>query len=69
MKAVNIERDEEVTKAAVMISKYCNDHDNCSGCTFSFSQVCLLKWTKPDGWYQSLSKVTERRKKNAVAKR
>ncbi len=68
MKPINIEADEQMVKAAVMISKYCTDHENCIGCTFSFSQVCLLKWTKPDGWNQSLSKVMERRKQNAKNK-
>lgn len=68
MKAINIEADEQAVKAAVQISKYCTDHENCKGCTFSFSQVCLLKWAKPEGWNQALTKVTERRKQNAKNK-
>lgn len=60
------ERDKEVIEAANKISTYCDDHkpNNCIGCTFIFSQVCLLKWQKPDGWKASIEKVMERRSKH-----
>ncbi len=62
MNAVNIEQDEKAIEAATMISRYCMDHPNCKGCIFSFSQVCVLKWTKPDHWNESITRVFERRK-------
>lgn len=62
MKAVNIEKDEKALEAAKMLGQYCIDHPNCKGCTFSFSQVCVLKWTKPDHWNESIEKVIARRK-------
>ena len=51
----------ELIKAAKLLSKNCTDHPNCKGCLFSFSQVCILKWTKPEGWNHSIDKVMERR--------
>lgn len=68
MKAVNIERDEKAVEAVDYLTEYCNNHPECRGCMFSFSQVCILKWSKPDGWKQSLSKVLERRENNAKNK-
>lgn len=68
MKAVNIECDEKAIEAVNYLSRFCVDHPECKGCMFSFSQVCILKWTKPDGWDKSLSKVLERRKQNAKNK-
>lgn len=62
MKAVNIERDEKAVEAAKYISQYCADHSKCIQCIFSFSQVCLLKLKKPDGWTASIEKVMDRRK-------
>lgn len=61
MKAINIEQDEKAIDAVKYLSQFCVDHPECKGCMFSFSQVCILKWTKPEGWNQSLSKVLERR--------
>ena len=61
MKAINIERDEKAIEAAKFINEYCKEHDNCKYCIFSFSHVCILKWTDPDGWNHSISKVYERR--------
>ena len=68
MKAVNIEHDEKAVEAAQYISQYCKDHPNCKQCMFKFSSVCVLKWTEPDGWTDSIEKVFERRRNNAKNK-
>ena len=62
MKPVNIEQDEKVIEAARLISQYCYDHPNCKQCIFSFSQVCLLKWTKPDQWNDSIIRLFNHKK-------
>lgn len=62
MNAVNIELDEKAVESAIMISRYCKDHPNCKQCIFSFSQVCVLKWTKPEQWNESIQKIYARRK-------
>ena len=64
MKAVNIELDEKAIDAAMYISQFCKDHPNCKGCLFSFSQVCILKWIKPEGWDEAVQKLMERRSKS-----
>lgn len=53
----------ELIEAAKLLSKNCKDHPNCKGCLFTFSQVCILKWTKPDGWDHSIDKVVDRKSK------
>ena len=68
MKAVNIEHDEKAVEAAQYISQYCSEHPECRQCMFSFSHVCILKWTKADQWNDSIAKIFERRKKNAENK-
>ena len=62
MKPVNIELDEKAIDAAMYISQFCKEHPNCKGCLFSFSHVCVLKWTQPEGWNDSVTKLLERRK-------
>ena len=56
-----MEKDEQALKAARYISQYCQKHHNCKGCMFSFSQVCILKWTKADQWNEAIEKVMNRR--------
>lgn len=65
MKAVNVELDEKAVDAVKYLCTYCTNHPNCKGCFFNFSQVCILKWSKPDGWNHSVEKLMERRKNNA----
>ena len=66
MKAINIERDEKAIEAAKFINEYCKEHNNCKHCIFTFSQVCILKWTKPETWDHSISKVFERRMNHLI---
>lgn len=54
----------ELVEAAKMLSENCKNHPDCKGCTFSFSQVCILKWTKPDQWTESIKKVIDRKNKH-----
>lgn len=68
MKPVNIEHDEKAVEAARYISQYCKEHHNCKQCIFTFSQVCILKWTKADQWNDTINKLLERRKNNAKNK-
>ena len=68
MKAVNIEHDEKAVEAAQYLSSYCKEHPNCKQCMFTFSQVCILKWTKADQWNNTLVKIFERRKNNGKNK-
>lgn len=63
IKAVNIEKDEKAVEAAQYIAQYCSEHPNCHQCMFSFSRVCILKWTEARHWKESLAKVFERRMK------
>jgi hypothetical protein len=56
-----MEKDEKALEAARYISQYCQKHQNCNGCMFSFSQVCILKWTKANQWNESIEKVMNRR--------
>ena len=54
--------DEKAVESARQITQYCKDHPNCKQCIFIFSQVCVLKWVKPDQWDESMSKVLDRKK-------
>lgn len=63
MKPVNIEQDEKAVDAARLISQYCADHPNCRQCIFSFSQVCILKWSHvPEQWNETIIRLYDHRK-------
>ena len=62
MKPVNIEQDEKAVDAARLISQYCADHPNCKQCVFTFSQVCMLKWTKAEHWNDCIIRLFDHRK-------
>lgn len=67
-KPINIAADEKATEAVMYLSQYCADHPDCKQCFLKFSNVCVLKWTAPKEWKNTLTKLMERRMNHAKEK-